>query len=124
MAIASAEAAIDRVAGRVSQGGHFVPEHIVRRRFVAGRANLESVYTPLADAWALYDNSGARQPIEQAKNPLLAAALPALLRARQRAEEIAIATNTALVMVMDGKVARVYPRPDGTAKTKSVPRGT
>lgn len=52
------------------------------------------------------------KPIGQARNPLLAAALPALLRARQRAEETAIATNTALVQVIDGKVVRFYPRDD------------
>jgi hypothetical protein len=37
------------------------------------------------------------QPIEQAKNPLLARTLPALLRARKRAEELAAATNTAII---------------------------
>jgi hypothetical protein len=37
------------------------------------------------------------KPIEQAKNPLFAKTLPALLRARKRAEELAIATNTELV---------------------------
>ena len=64
------------------------------------------------------------KPIDQARNALLAAALPALLRARQRAEEIAIATNTALVMVIDGKVVRVYPGADRTAKTEGVARST
>ena len=50
------------------------------------------------------------KPIEQARNPLLASALPALRRARQRAEEIAIANNTALVTVVDGEIVRVHPR--------------
>lgn len=58
LALASAEVAIDRVAERVRQGGHFVPEAVIRRRFAAGRANFERVYAPLVDAWALYDNSG------------------------------------------------------------------
>ena len=49
------------------------------------------------------------KPIEQAKTPELALALPALRRARKRAEEIAIATNTALIQVEDGQVIRVYP---------------
>jgi len=58
------------------------------------------------------------KPIEQANNPLLAKGLPALRRARLRAEEIAIRTNTALVQVIDGKVVRVYPkRPNGGDKT-------
>jgi hypothetical protein len=50
------------------------------------------------------------KPIEQAHNPLLASALPALRRARQRAEAIAIATNTALVTVVDGEIVRVHPK--------------
>ena len=52
------EAAIARVAQRVSEGGHEVPEPIVRRRFDAGWRNFERVYRDLADAWAVYDNSG------------------------------------------------------------------
>jgi hypothetical protein len=49
------------------------------------------------------------KPIEQAKTPELALALPALRRARKRAEELAIATNTALIQVQDGQVVRVRP---------------
>jgi hypothetical protein len=44
------------------------------------------------------------KPIEEAKSPLLARTLPALLRARKRAEELAAATNTAVVDLVDGKV--------------------
>jgi hypothetical protein len=53
------------------------------------------------------------RPIEQAKTPELALALPALRRARKRAEEIAIATNTALIQVKDGHVVRVRPGVQG-----------
>jgi hypothetical protein len=49
------------------------------------------------------------KPLEQAKRPLLARTLPALLRARKRAEELAAATNTLLVEVVDGKVVHVRP---------------
>ncbi len=51
------------------------------------------------------------KPIEQAKNPLLARTLPALLRARKRAEELAAATNTAVVDLVGGKVVHVRPPP-------------
>lgn len=54
----SAEEAVARVAQRVRQGGHDIPEAVIRRRFEAGRANLEHLYAPLVDAWALYDNAG------------------------------------------------------------------
>ena len=52
------EAAIARVAQRVSEGGHDVPEPVIRRRFHAGRRNLELVYKGLVNKWAEYDNTG------------------------------------------------------------------
>lgn len=55
----SAEEAIARVAQRVRQGGHDIPEQTIRRRFGAGLRNFERLYAPLVDAWALYDNAGA-----------------------------------------------------------------
>lgn len=55
----SPEEAIARVAQRVRQGGHHIPEATIRRRFAVGRENFERVYAPLVDAWALYDNAGA-----------------------------------------------------------------
>jgi predicted ABC-type ATPase len=48
-----------RVAARVAQGGHNVPEDVIRRRFGLGLRNLENIYKPLVDAWILYDNSGS-----------------------------------------------------------------
>ena len=51
------EAAVARVRQRVSEGGHDVPEAVVRRRFHAGRKNLERVYRPLVDNVLIYDNS-------------------------------------------------------------------
>lgn len=56
----SADEAIARVAQRVRQGGHDIPESVIRRRFAAGRANFERLYAPSVDAWALYDNAGPR----------------------------------------------------------------
>ena len=52
------ELAIRRVADRVSQGGHDIPEAVIRRRFTAGRRNFLNLYKPLADAWRHYDNAG------------------------------------------------------------------
>jgi len=48
---------IKRVADRVEAGGHNVPEPDLRRRFRLGLQNLFSLYRPLLDSWALYDNS-------------------------------------------------------------------
>jgi predicted ABC-type ATPase len=126
LALPSAEAALQRVRERVAQAGHSVPEVVIRRRFAAGKLNFEAVYKPLVDAWALYDTSSGEpillgwgekvmnpKPIEQAKTPELALALPALRRARKRAEEIAFSTNTALIQVEDGQVVRVRPDTKG-----------
>lgn len=52
------ELAIQRVAIRVSQGGHHVPESVIRRRFSEGWWNFQNVYSRLVDSWELYDNSG------------------------------------------------------------------
>jgi predicted ABC-type ATPase len=58
----SVEEAIARVAQRVRQGGHDIPEATIRRRFAAGRENFGRLYAPQVDAWALYNNSGP-QPV-------------------------------------------------------------
>lgn len=54
----SVELAIQRVAMRVAQGGHGIPETVIRRRFHAGRDNFLKLYKPLADEWRHYDNAG------------------------------------------------------------------
>ncbi len=59
LALSSVEVALARVAQRVLQGGHNIPEEVVRRRFSAGRSNFDDLYRPLVDAWVLYDNSDA-----------------------------------------------------------------
>ena len=50
------------------------------------------------------------KPIEQARNPDLRGSLPAMLRAAQRARELAIQTGTELVVSRDGVVERIDPR--------------
>lgn len=46
-----------RVAERVAQGGHAVPELTIRRRFGAGLRNFSHSYRELVDMWQLYDNA-------------------------------------------------------------------
>lgn len=55
--LSSVEMAVARVAERVRQGGHDIPEAVIRRRFEAGRINFEQRYRDAVDAWVLYDNS-------------------------------------------------------------------
>ena len=52
------EMALARVRNRVMEGGHDVPEDVVRRRFEVGWRNFREVYRELVDEWALYDASG------------------------------------------------------------------
>ncbi|MCE1249797.1 MAG: zeta toxin family protein, partial [Comamonadaceae bacterium] len=54
----SADEAVARVQQRVLQGGHDIPEAVIRRRFAAGLDNFHRHYAPAVDAWALYDNAG------------------------------------------------------------------
>lgn len=55
--LSGVDVAIARVAARVAQGGHAVPEEVIRRRFETGWLNFEHLYKPLVDSWMLYDNS-------------------------------------------------------------------
>lgn len=50
----SAEFSIMRVARRVAQGGHGIPEDTLRRRFALSLDYLETVYKPLMDSWEVY----------------------------------------------------------------------
>ncbi len=56
--LASAEMAIQRVQKRVRQGGHAIPEPVIRRRFQRGLQHLNETYKPCVDRWMVYDNSG------------------------------------------------------------------
>lgn len=64
----SPELAIKRVAHRVKQGGHNVPPEDVRRRYKRGWINFVEHYRRLAEAWAVYDNSGP-VPVLLEKHP-------------------------------------------------------
>ena len=56
--LSSPRLALRRIAARVRQGGHDVPRSDVLRRFARSWENFVKVYRPLADEWAVYDNSG------------------------------------------------------------------
>jgi len=58
LSLPSVEIAVARVKSRVAQGGHDVPEDVVRRRFDAGLRNFQNLYRSAVDSWVLYDNSG------------------------------------------------------------------
>lgn len=53
----SPEMSIARVAERVRNGGHYVPDEVVQRRYKRGLDNFFNLYKPLADQWRFYDNA-------------------------------------------------------------------
>lgn len=54
----SFELAIARVKIRVSEGGHDIANHIIKRRYKQGLKNFFNLYLPLVDDWMFIDNSG------------------------------------------------------------------
>jgi predicted ABC-type ATPase len=58
LSLPSADMAVARVAFRVLQGGHSIPEDVIRRRYEAGWRNFQILYRTLPDTWQVYDNAG------------------------------------------------------------------
>lgn len=56
----SPDLAIRRVARRVGEGGHFIPDDVVRRRYALGLKNLRELFLPLVDEWLVCENNGDR----------------------------------------------------------------
>ena len=56
--ITNVELALERIKLRVRNGGHHIPESIVRRRFHRSLRNFLHFYKPLTDSWTIFDNSG------------------------------------------------------------------
>jgi predicted ABC-type ATPase len=57
--VPTVDLALTRVRGRVLEGGHNIPEPIVRRRFDRSLHNFLGYYRQLGDSWILFDNSRA-----------------------------------------------------------------
>lgn len=60
--LSSVEQNITRVQERVKQGGHSVPENVIRRRYDKSLFNFDNVYK-LVDNWHLYDNTGIKHQL-------------------------------------------------------------
>jgi len=67
LALPSADAAVARVKIRMTQGGHGVPEPVIRRRFELGKKNFDRVYRGMVDSWVVYDSSGEKLSIIERK---------------------------------------------------------
>ncbi len=66
----SYDMALRRVAKRVREGGHFIPDEDVKRRYEGGIRNLVDLFIPVVNRWSVYDNSdyNFRNPQLIAKN--------------------------------------------------------
>ena len=67
--LSTSDRAVERVAQRVREGGHHVPEDVICRRVAAGSRNFQEIYRDLVDEWILYDSTvGAPAIIEWGSN--------------------------------------------------------
>jgi predicted ABC-type ATPase len=57
--LSSPEFAKSRVAERVKNGGHNIPNDTIERRYYRGISNLLRLYIPVCDNWIIIDNTGS-----------------------------------------------------------------
>lgn len=57
LSLPSSAVAIQRVKNRVNQGGHDIPEDVIKRRFLSGLTNFSDIYKNIVDDWDLLDNT-------------------------------------------------------------------
>lgn len=62
----SVEHALARVAHRVAEGGHGIPQDVVRRRFARSAEYLQRIYKPLVDEWYVWDSLEGRFELAEA----------------------------------------------------------
>ena len=125
----SPEMAVRRVRLRVRQGGHDIPEAVVRRRFRAGLRNFRELYRWAVEHWEHVDNGGipaalvecggdsprSRKERETVFSKSPDSGMPplvALTRAARRAHLVAHRTGTKLVTARDGEVIEIDPDPE------------
>ena len=53
----SPQMAMDRVAARVSKGGHNIPADVIERRYYRGIKNLIDLYIPICDSWLVINST-------------------------------------------------------------------
>lgn len=59
----SEELAISRVETRVQEGGHHIPEDVIRRRYKSGLKNFFNLFLVKVDNWLFVNNSGDQYEI-------------------------------------------------------------
>ncbi len=64
----SSDLAVKRVETRVKEGGHNIPEHVIRRRYENGLKHFFGIFESIVDEWMFIDNSGEPYEIIARKN--------------------------------------------------------
>jgi len=110
----SVQLALKRVALRVEQGGHHLPDADVRRRFFRGWLNFETGYKRIVNGWAVFDNTGetsnsstvhmARSTAGKEHDEFVAAVGRGLKHAAKLARKTARMHGTPIALWRDGKV--------------------
>lgn len=62
--------AVKRVETRVKEGGHNIPEDVIRRRYENGLKNFFNIYSSIVDEWMFIENSGKPFKLIAQKNQL------------------------------------------------------
>jgi predicted ABC-type ATPase len=56
--LSSQDLAVKRVETRVKEGGHNIPEKVIRRRYENGLKNFFNIFRSIVDEWLFIENSG------------------------------------------------------------------
>jgi predicted ABC-type ATPase len=56
--LSSQDLAVKRVETRVKEGGHDIPENVIRRRYENGLKKFFNIYSSIVDEWMFIENSG------------------------------------------------------------------
>ena len=56
LSLNSINLAIKRVKTRVAEGGHNIPEEVIKRRYKSGLSNFFKIYISIVDEWIFIDN--------------------------------------------------------------------
>ncbi|GGG65456.1 zeta toxin family protein [Epilithonimonas arachidiradicis] len=62
------ELAIERVKIRVKEGGHYIPEDVIKRRYYNGIFNLFNIYLSIVNQTLIFDNSEGKHILIAEKN--------------------------------------------------------
>lgn len=68
--LSSPEMAIERVAKRVSEGGHDIPVETIIRRYWSGLHNFFNIFAAIVNSWMFIDNVDDTKPLATSKEVL------------------------------------------------------